>query len=106
MSICDYQTFVYRSFQKLKPPGIGGEIQVSYIFHTCLCNHLAASYVINVWGYKECIKDDTRAGTPLQTSGPHQQEDIWPDGFNRHQTRLHGGSSMESGFLGPSAPKS
>ncbi|GBM43695.1 hypothetical protein AVEN_26562-1 [Araneus ventricosus] len=35
----------------------------------------------------------------LQTSTPHQWEIIFfPDGFNVHQTRLHGCSSVESGF--------
>ncbi|GBN31429.1 hypothetical protein AVEN_84786-1 [Araneus ventricosus] len=35
---------------------------------------------------------------PLQTSAPHQREDVWPDRFNVHQICSHGGSSVESGF--------
>ncbi|GBN47309.1 Phosphoacetylglucosamine mutase [Araneus ventricosus] len=43
--------------------------------------------------------DDTSAGHPLAKLSHHTSERTFgPDRFNVHQTRLHSGSSVESGF--------
>ncbi|GBO31827.1 hypothetical protein AVEN_207007-1 [Araneus ventricosus] len=44
---------------------------------------------------------------PLQTSSPHQREDVWPLGtIYRATGSIHGGSSVESGFeLGALRPR-
>ncbi|GBN91324.1 hypothetical protein AVEN_133421-1 [Araneus ventricosus] len=43
-------------------------------------------------------EDDTWVSTPLQTSAPYRREGIWPRRIGGRQPRLHGGSSVESGF--------
>ncbi|GBM03980.1 hypothetical protein AVEN_99181-1 [Araneus ventricosus] len=52
-------------------------------------------------------EDDTWANTPLQTSTPHQREDVWPlRMIQRAAGPIHDGSSVESGSnLDPSGPK-
>ncbi|GBN53545.1 hypothetical protein AVEN_253478-1 [Araneus ventricosus] len=56
-------------------------------------------------------EDDTRAGTPLQNSAPHQREDVWPTTYdftcNRPNTRpMPGTLRPQSRELATRAPRS